>query len=219
MKQDIDRLMKERELDAIIVAGKVHANPAMYYMTNGTVGGYVIKKRGEEPLLLCSPIERDEAAASGLAIVNMSKYDFMSILREKTDRLTAVVELYRRMFADLDVSGRVGFYGLQDQGRAWLLLNALDTQLEGIEVHGDLGATLIDAARATKDAVEAERVREMGRRTCDVIGQTVEFLKSHQVKDEALVQADGSPLTIGRVHEEINRFIAERRLEESSHVE
>ena len=214
MKQDIDRLMKERGLDAIVVAGKVHGNPAMYYLTNGTVGGYVLKKRGEEPVLLCSPIEREEAAASGLAIVNMSKYDFMSILREKGDRLAAAVELYRRIFADLEVSGNVGFYGMADRGRAWMLLNALDTQLEDIEVYGDFDVTLIDAARATKDGAEAERIREIGRRTCDIIGQTVEFLKSHGVKEEALVQADGTPLTIGRVHEQINRFIAEQRLED-----
>jgi Xaa-Pro aminopeptidase len=122
--------------------------------------------------------------------------------------------LHRRIFADLDVSGRVGFYGLADQGRAWALLNALDAQLEDIEVCGDFDVTLIDAARATKDANEAERIREIGRRTCDIIGQTVEFLKSHQVKDEALVQADGTPLTVGRVHEQINRFIAEQRLED-----
>ena len=216
MKKDLDRLMEKRGLDAILVSGKVHANPAMYYMTNGAglVGGRVLKKRGHEPVLICSPIEREEAAASGLAVVNMSKYDFVSILREKGDQLAAVVELYRLIFADLEVSGKVGFYGLADQGRAWTLLNALDAQLDDVQVYGDFDVTLIDAARATKDGTEAERVREMGRRTCDVIGQTVEFLQSHAVKDDALVQADGSPLTIGRVHEQINRFIAEQRLED-----
>ncbi len=153
MKQDLDHLMEERELDAILVAGKVHGNPAMYYITNGAglTGGRVLKKRGEEPLLLCSPIEREEAAASGLTTVNISKYDFMSILREKSDRLTAIVELYRRIFADLGVSGRVGFYGAMDRGSAWVTLNALDTQLENIEVYGDFDVTLIDVARATKD--------------------------------------------------------------------
>jgi Xaa-Pro aminopeptidase len=214
MKQDLDHLMEERGLDAILVAGKAHGNPAMYYMTNGTVGGYVVKKRGEEAVLLCSPIEREEAAASGLTIVNVAKYDFMTILREADSRLDAVIELYRRMFADLGVSGRVGFYGLMDRGSAWVELNALDAQLEGIQVYGDFDVTLIDAARATKDAAEAERMREIGQRTCDIIGQTVEFLRSHGVKDGALAQADGTPLTIGRVHEQINRFIAEQRLED-----
>ncbi len=216
MKQDLDRLMEERGLDAALVAGAVHGNPAMYYMTNGAglTQGMVLKKRGAEPLLLCWPMEREEAAASGLATVNLGQYDFMSILREKGDRLAATVELYRRLFADLEVGGKVGFYGLADQGRAWTLLNALDAQLDGVQVYGDYEVTLIAAARATKDAAEAERIREASRRTCEIIGQTVEFLKSHQVRDNALVQADGSPLTIGLVHEQINHFLAEQRLED-----
>jgi Xaa-Pro aminopeptidase len=216
MKQDLDHLMEERGLDAVTVGGATHGNPAMYYMTNGAgvSGGYVIKRRGEEPVLVCSPIEREEAAASGLAIVNMGRYDFVGILREKGDRLAAVVELYRRMFADLGVRGRVGFYGMADQGRAWVLLNALDAQLEGIEVHGDLSVTPIDAARATKDAAEVDHVREAGRRTCEIVARTVEFLQAHRVNDDVLVEADGTPLTIRRVHEEISRFIAEQRLED-----
>ena len=223
MKRDLDRLMEERGLDAVVVGGATHGNPAMYYMTNGAAltGGHVIKKRGGEPVLLCSPIEREEAAASGLSIVNVSKYDFVTILREKGDRLAATVELYRRILSDLGVSGRVGFYGMADRGRAWVLLNALSAELEEVEVHGDFDVTLMDAARATKDAVEVGRIRETGRRTCEVVARTVEFLRSHRVgacaernQGDVLVQADGTPLTVGRVHEEINRFIAEQRLED-----
>lgn len=216
MKQDLDRLMEERGLDAAFVAGAVHGNPAMYYMVNGTglTSGFVLKKRGEEPVLLCSPIEREMAVASGLTIVNLGQYDFLGLLRELGDQLAATVELYRRIFADLGVRGRVGFYGFADQGRAWVLLNALNAQLDGIQVHGDFDVTLIDAARATKDAVEAKRMREVGRRTCAVVGRTVEFLQSHRVQDGVLVQADSTPLTIGRVHEEIGRIIIEQRLED-----
>jgi Xaa-Pro aminopeptidase len=215
MKQDLDYLMEASGLNALVVAGKMYGNPAMYYMANGApvISGYVIKKRGEEPLFLCSPIEREEAAGSGLTVVTTNKYDFEAILRQKTDRLAAVVELYRRVFADLGVSGKVGFYGMADQGSAWKLLRALDEQVEGVEIHGDFDPTLIDMARATKDAVEAERIRQVGQRASGIMGQTIEFLKSHQVKDEALVQADGTPLTIGRVHQEISRFLAEQQLE------
>jgi Xaa-Pro aminopeptidase len=220
LKQNLDHLMEERGLDAAVITGSKSGNPAMYYMVNGAdvSGGYVIKKRGEQPVLIHSPIERQGAAASGLVTVNMNKYDFVGILRETGDQLTAVVELYRRMFAELDVSGKVGFYGNGDLGRAWNMLNALNAQLEDIEVYGDFDVTLIDAARATKDADEAERIREIGRRTCEIVGRTVEFLKSHRVKDEVLVQTDGTPLTVGRVHEEINRFIAEKRLEDPQGV-
>ena len=46
MKQDLDRLMEQRGLDAALVAGATHGNPAMVYMTNGAEvsGGYVLKK-------------------------------------------------------------------------------------------------------------------------------------------------------------------------------
>jgi len=216
MKQDLDSLMEERGLDAILVAGRVHGNPAMYYMTNGAglTNGYVLKKRGQEPVLLCWPMEREEAAASGLSVVNMGRYDFVNILREKGDRLAATVELYRRIFTDQGVSGRVGFYGLMDRGSAWVMLNALDSQLEDVEVCGEFDVTLIDTARATKDAAEARRIQEIGRRTCEIVARTVEYLKSHRVSDDVLVEADGTPLTIGRVHEEISRLIAEERLED-----
>ena len=216
MKRDLHHLMDERGLDAIVVSGKMLGNSALQYMVNGANigGGYVIQKRGQEPILICSPIEREEAAASGLSIVNMSHYKFSEVLREHDDRLAAQVELYRRIFADLEVQGRVGFYGMADPGGAWQLLNALDAQLEGIKVYGDFDVTVIDEARATKDAEEVERIREVGRRTAQIVKQTVEFLTAHAVKDEVLVQADGSSLTIGRVHEEITRLIAIQGLED-----
>ncbi len=216
MKRDLDHLMKERGLDAILVEGKTLGNPALYYMINGAHigGGKVVKKRGAEPILLCSPIEREEAAASGLATVNMGKYDFRSIQREQKDRLAAHVELYRRIFDDLDVRGRVGMYGTMDRGGAWVLLNALNERLDGVEIRGEFDQTLIDLARGTKEADEAARIREMGKRTGIVVDRAIQFLKSHRVQDETLIQENGSPLRIGRVREEIGRYIAEQGMED-----
>jgi Xaa-Pro aminopeptidase len=216
MKRDLDRLMEERGLDAAWIAGAVHGNAAMYYMTGGAglTQGFVLKKRGEEPILLCWPMEREVAAATGMRTVNLGRYDYTALVRELGGQLPATVELYRRVFADLGVRGRVGFYGLMDQGRAWTLLNALREQLEGVEVCGEYDVTLIEAARATKDEAEAGRIREIGRRTCAVVAATVEFLRAHRVQGETLVQADGTPLTVGRVREEIARLITAQGLED-----
>jgi len=215
VKQDLDRLMQERGLDALVVAGKMHGNPALHYMVNGANvgGGFVIQVRGQEPVFVCYPIEREEAAASGLRVVTTNHYGYRELDSQSTDRLAVEIELYRRMFADLGVSGRVGFYGIADRGSAWLVLNALHEQLEDVEVHGDYDQMPIDLARATKDATEAERIRQVGQRTAAIVGQTLDFLKSQRVVDEVLVQASGEPLTIGRVHQEIGRFLAEHQLE------
>jgi len=215
LKQELDRLMADRGLSAVLISGSVLGNPAMAYMVNGAAisGGFVVKKCGEDPVLLCSPIEREEAKASGLQVINMARYDLGRILRESKDELSATVELYRRVFADLQVGGKVGFYGMMDQGRAWLLLSALGEQLDGVEVYGEFGPTLFDVARATKDCSEVERITDVAGRTCAVVDRTIQFLRAHRVVDDVLVQADGTPLTVGGVHQAINRFLAEQHLE------
>lgn len=214
MKQDLDYLMKERGLDALVAMGKLNGNPPLYYLSNGAkiIRVHVIKKLGEEPILLCSPIDREEAVDSGLKVITTNKYNFEGILRRKPDRLSAQVEFLQAVFSDLAIKGKVGFYGFADQGAAWKLLGAIQSQT-GLEVFGEYEPTLIDLARATKDASEAERIREVGRRSSTVMGLTVEFLKSHSVKNNALVDAEGIPLTIGRVHQQIHRFLAEERLD------
>lgn len=216
MKKDLDRLMEERGLDAAVVSGNVYGNPTMSYLLNGAAvgGGIIVKKRGQKPTFIHYSIEREEAVASGLELVDLSRYDYMSILREKPDRLAANVELYRRIFADLGVKGEVGFYGMADQGSAFVFLSALGGTLSDVHVHGEYGEGLFDIARATKDAGEVALIREAARLTCEVISETIAFLQRHRVEDETLVTAGGAPLTIGNVKREIMRLLAERRLED-----
>ena len=49
MKTDLDALMQENDLDAILITGPAQHNPAMVYMTGGGHVSYadLIKKRGE----------------------------------------------------------------------------------------------------------------------------------------------------------------------------
>ncbi len=220
MKRDLDRLMEERGLDAAVVNGPTYGNPNLVYLLNGAAvsQGIVVKKRGEEPVFLHSPIERDEAKATGLRLVNMARYDFVSILRERGDRLEATVELYRRIFADLEVRGEVGFYGTADQGRAYVFLKALDEALPDVHVRGEYERGLFEVARETKDGAEIAQMREVAHLTCQVMQETVEFLRRHRVRDEVLVTDDGSPLTVGEVKQHILRLLAERRLEDPEGV-
>ncbi len=208
--------MKERGLDAALAAGPVQGNPALYYLTNGAglTRAMVLKKRGEEPVLFCWPMEREEATASGLRVENLGQYDYAKLEREAGSALGATVELHRRIFADFGVSGRVGFYGAADRGASYTLLSALNDEIEAIEVVGEFDVPLITAARATKDDSEGERIREVGRRTGEVVARTLDYIHSHQVADEIVVMADSSPLTLGHVRQEVNRLIAEQEMED-----
>ena len=73
MKQDLDRLMDERNLDALVVEGPDGydaANPDYnYFVKSEHVNGVVIKKRGQPPLLVYHPWEQVQARATGLELI------------------------------------------------------------------------------------------------------------------------------------------------------
>jgi len=214
MKQDLDQLMEERGLDGMVIYGKLNGNPPLFYMVDGAkvISGYVFKLRGQAPVMMSSPIDREVAETSGLKVITTNKYDFEAIQKEKSDQLSAVIELFRRAFDDLGMHGKIGFYGMLDMGSSWELINSLQKNL-GIEAYGDFDQTIIDIARSTKSPIEVERIREVGRRTELVVHRTEDFLKAHKTSGVVLVQSDGTPLTIGRVHKEINRLLAEQGLD------
>jgi Xaa-Pro aminopeptidase len=218
MKQDIDKLMADRNLDAILIQGKVLGNPPLLYMLKGVhmTSALVIQKRGEEPVLIVGPMERDTAASVGYPVKLTTRYEYSALLRTHGgDALKAGIAYYGRILEDLGVSGRVGCYGYLDQGYAYALLSALNAALPDIELVGEVENDLIREARGTKDAQEAARIREVGRRTVGVVEQTLLFLQSHRVgSDEVLLKTDGTPLTVGDTHRRITKLIAEQGLED-----
>jgi Xaa-Pro aminopeptidase len=109
MKSDLDDLMKSRGLDAIFVMGPAQHNPAMYYLTGGAhiTGGDVIKKHGQDPVLFYNPMERDEAAKTGLRSRNLADYNMHELLKKTDgDHLKATILRYRQMFIDYELTRR-----------------------------------------------------------------------------------------------------------------
>lgn len=209
MKRDLDPLMTERDIDAAIVTGGARNNPSMYYMVNGAhvTGGILVKRRGQEPTLIHHAMERDEAAKSGLATIAMTHFDYQGLLRDSESRLEATVKLYRKIFGELRVAGRVAFYGMGEQGSAYARLKALDEALEGVTIIGEFDHDLFTAARATKGPDEIQRMRRVSQATATVMREMIDFVRGHQVvrrsKDgiavEMLLKSDGTPLTVGDV--------------------
>lgn len=215
MKSDLDALMQAKNLDAILVLGNAEYNPPMYYLTGG---GHVndatlVKKRGQEPVLYCNDMEREEAAKTGLDIHLYSEYPWQELLEEaKGDAALMLALRLRRIFRALDVRGRVGVYGHTDMGAILAMLDQFRQLEPGIELIGEIYEdSLFIQAMQTKSEQEVARVREMGRRTVEVVRLTADYLTSRQVRaDEVLLNEDGLPLTIGDVKRKINLWLAER---------
>jgi Xaa-Pro aminopeptidase len=215
MKSDIDALMHEKNLDALVVFGNAEHNPPMYYFTGG---GHVshatlIKKRGAEPLYFHADMERDEAAKSGLRCVPYSKYDFEALYEQANkDSLLASALRYELMFNEASLTaGRVGVYGTYDLSAILGMLGHLRQRLPDVEFVGEPREdSIFMRAMETKDEAEVERIRNVGRVTTAVVDRVREYLVSCAVRDdEVLLKEDGTPLTVGNVHSRIRLWISE----------
>ncbi|MDP7644150.1 MAG: M24 family metallopeptidase [Anaerolineales bacterium] len=217
MKSDLDRLMAERDLDALFVSGGVRDNPAMHYLANGAkVGEYtlLIKKRAAEPVLIAIGMERDEAAKSGLQVIERSRYDLPRLLKEESgNQLAAHARMLTAIFGELNVSGKVGLYGREEQGFTLALANELRARLPEITFIGEPTPNVLQLAQLTKDTDELMRIRALAATALGVVADTRQLLAAHAVEKGRLVTENGAPLTVGDVQRQIHRWSVERNLE------
>jgi Xaa-Pro aminopeptidase len=217
MKSDLDQLMEEQDLDAILVTGPAQHNPPMVYLTGPIhmTGGDLIKKRGSEPVLFYHPMERDEAAKTGFTTKNIADYRFDALLKTAQGNiLQATILRYQKMLTEAGLSsGRIAVFGKMDAGSSYAVFSGLSEKLPDLEIVDQLGDSLLLQAMATKDSDEIDRIRGMGKVTVSIVGKVAEFLRSHKSKNHFLVKPDGEPLRVGDVKTKINLWLAEAGVE------
>ena len=217
MKSDLQQLMKEHEIDALLVTGRADHNPAMVYLTGGAhlTAADILLKAGETGMVFCNGMEREEAAKTGFDVQLYSQFPLEDLIKEaKGDRQKTGVLRYKKMFELAGItSGMVALYGEKDLGVAYTQMAGLQHLLPEIQLVGNLENDVLMLARETKGESELTRIRKMARVTQQVVANTADFLTGHQVKHETLIKPDGTPLTIGEVKHKINLWLAERGAE------
>ncbi len=209
MKQDIERLMAERNLDGLLVLGDAHGS-VMRYLTGGVfLEGALLLKKVDGPLtLIHGGMERDTAAGTGLALINrderFNRYELLK--KHNGNALDAAADFTAQAMEAVGLHGRVGLYGTDDVGATLALVGRVSQLVEDIELIGEYGETVFNDARETKDAAELAELKRAGELTCKVIGEVQEFIQSHGVRNEVVMRNDGDPLTIG----DVKTFIRER---------
>ena len=218
MKADLDRLMQKYNIDVLFVIGGEEASMIRNYMLNGAdATAWVIKKRGEEPVVIAgSQMEVDGAKKSGHHVYTRFEFGLADFQKQFKNDLGAVERaLFESIFKTLDLRGRVGFYGTADVMRTvWLLSEVIPT-LPGVELVHDFAASeLFQEAYSTKDADEIAKLKEAGRLASEVVAAVWEFIAGHRADaDGNLVDTDGKPLTIGDVKRFVRMQNFERGLE------
>ncbi len=218
MKSDIDRLMAERDLEALIVFGGETPSPHRAYLTNGhEANATIFKKRGQPAVMVTNAMEVENAQKSGLEVVTHNDLKIHELWEAHQDDLdTILLKSYERYFARFGFTGgRVGVYGTGDLGQSWETLKLLESFFPGFTFVGERHDTLFDEAVATKDADEIAIMRDVGRRTGLVMQAAWDFIAACRAEGETVVRADGSPLTIGEVKRFVRLKLLEHDLEDS----
>jgi Xaa-Pro aminopeptidase len=221
MKMDLDRLMQERGLDALWITGPANHNPALVYFTGvaNITRADLIKRRGEPPILYHFPMEREEAARTGLTCRNLADFRLDEIRKEAGgDPVKADAIRVARILKESGVRGRVAVGGNVELSSAYALLTELPKHAREVEFTGEGNDPVVLRARSTKSSEEIDRIRSIGSVSAAVLGDTAGFLASHAVREDRLVDRSGLRLTIGSVKAFIRRSLAEHGAEASEGV-
>ena len=194
----------------------------MNYLTAGqSLEQALVVKRRQGPLtLIHGGMERDNAVATGLALVDRdAKYDQFAYLRDHDgDRLAAEVAYLSDVIRNEQLTGKLAIFGMYDAGAALALLNQLQDRLLDTDIVGEFGDTLFSLARETKDNWEIEQMRIAGQRTGVVVGEVREFLQGHTVRGDNLLRRDGELLTIGDVKAFTRSRVFAHDMSEDHHI-
>lgn len=169
MLTDLDTLMTERSIDTIIVPMHEAMHPSFRWLSRGAkvTKGYALKMAGREPVLVTYPMEREEAAATGLEVVLVGDLDHERIFRTAANPSEAYGELFTNALRRLEAGPTVAFFGNAPLQLYMSLTEALEKH--GWRVHRSNGEDLIQLARKRKEPWEVDAIRSVGERTEQVI--------------------------------------------------
>ncbi|RKY18534.1 MAG: hypothetical protein DRP63_01955 [Planctomycetota bacterium] len=216
MREEIDRLMEERGIEALVVMGRPTTCRDMAYLCGPVkiTGGYVVKPRGADAFVVVNLMERDEAAQSGLKVRLLSEFGWEEVVKEKGSRVAATVEILCRILEPFSPN-RVAFYGQGAFGDVVALAESLkEAPFEA--VFEQSSASVLTLARMRKDEDEIARIKDVGRRAQEVFARVVQFLSSCSSNREGVLTKDGEVVTVGRMKRLIRMWSEELDLDASA---
>jgi len=215
MKKDIDRLMKDQNIDALWVTGSLQNNPDMVYFTGiqHVNQADLFKLCGRDPILYHRvDMEREEAAKTGLETHSyFSNKSLNEYLQKNEGNLSASIaaSIKEAMEGMGLTSGRVAISGMIDLSYGYSLIEQLKLILPKVKFISFLKDSVITQARMTKSCQEVDHIRKMGKITTEVVNRVRHFLQGQIISNDHLVFPDGTPITVKDVKNRIRLWLAE----------
>lgn len=209
MLSELDKKMDENGTEAFIVYSfDLAFNEDFFYLTRSKSpsGGFYIKAKGKDPLLLVSADFEKETVKKESIVKNVKSFgDFGFSDKFKKDPEKAYGEMFSEAFESLGISKEteIKWHG------QYCNLNIVDTlREEGYTIKQD--EATVGSVKEVKEEKELAWIRKNAEAADRVLEKTFEYLKSANVSDGTLTKQDGAALTVG----DVKRFINLRCTEE-----
>jgi Xaa-Pro aminopeptidase len=206
MQSDLDALMRARGIDTVIVPMHESVHAAFRWITRGAkvTRGYAIKLLDRAPLLLAYPMERDEAAATGLKTRLIHDFGYDAIFKSAPNAVEAYSIFFDSVLRELGAGTVVSFAGNLPFHLYFGVAEGMERR--GWTVDRSTGEDLLQLARKRKEAWEIETIASVGARTEAVVDRIRRILRQCVVeRDHLLFQ--GEVLTLGHLKQVVSSEI------------
>jgi Xaa-Pro aminopeptidase len=199
MRQDLDRLMRERGLAGIVVFAYDRYCPAMYYATGQRLAfGLYFRTPDGRAHLVHDPMERDQAAAVGCEHSSFAQHRLQQLGEEEGTPARTFGRLIAQVCATMGIEGPIALFGDLPAGFTHALIERmqeLNPKLAVDATHPDP----MSVARTTKEAHEIRSIRHAARGAVAAIERVIEFVGSLRSDGGKLYEDHGEPVTLGKV--------------------
>ncbi len=209
----IDSGLEELGCQALLVVGSSARDPdlAPFVGPVHLTQAFVVMGRAQPPrLAYLTPMERDEAAATGLALLAPELLEVARWWRELPTGEAAMAKVLSRAFEECGIEpGRIALAGQGEVGE----MHAAARILEGEGWTLVSGASLARTARKQKDEGQLRAARRVAAATTTAMRGVAELLAGSEVRDGEL-WLQGERLKVGRLRMEVARTLAALGLEQ-----
>ena len=207
MFSDLDSLMRDRGIDAVIVPMHESAHAAFRWITRGAkvTRGYAVKLLDRAPLLLAYPMERDEAGATGMETRLIHDFGYDAIFKSASNAVEAYATFFDGVLRELGAGKVIAFEGNVPFHLYFGIAEGMEQR--GWSIYRSSGDDLTQLARKRKEGWEIETVASVGARTEAVVDRVRRILRQCVVEDDHLL-FQGEVLTLGNLKQVVSREIA-----------
>jgi len=207
---DLDSKMEERGLDGILALGdSTSNNPELLYLVGCSLprGGFYLKRRGQDPILVVSETDLGSARSSRVKYVkSFGEVGYYRLLEKDAKR--AYINLVKQLVVDAGLEGKIAIYGRNKPNIILQVSSALKRM--GLSVVEEDSPTLLEEVMMTKDDREIEAIKRVGVAACKTVEEILEHLASCRVGDRLLYE--GEELRVGHIKRLVRVLLAEKNL-------